>query len=193
MSLVTSRAFTTALNLRASAITLSHQAFIAQVKEPTVSTRIPIQAAQGKEQRVPLNLLNYFYFPNPPLTQKNPAYSYCGDHLDRDGVIYIQGSNGDLTNMDIDCDGIQGGPGNDRRCGYSADTQSQTSFQDAVAGYKKGVSDLNPYVHPYVVFGNVGTKSGFANFDPQSHGVEPLSLMAVVCGDKLVSSDPAML
>lgn len=89
--------------------------------------------------------------------------------------------------MDIDCDGIQDGPGNDGRCGSSSDTQSQTSFMDTVASYGQGVSDLNAFVHPYVVFGNVGTKAGYVNFDPRSVGVEPLSLMAVVCGDKMVS------
>ncbi|ETS80470.1 hypothetical protein PFICI_07999 [Pestalotiopsis fici W106-1] len=114
------------------------------------------------------------------------SWTYCGDHLDMDGIIYIQGTNGQFTNMDIDCDGKQHGPGNDGRCGYSADTQSQTSFQEIVAGYERGINDLNPYVHPYVVFGNVGTKSGYTNFDPQSHGIEPLSLMAVVCSDKLI-------
>ncbi|KAF3021604.1 hypothetical protein E8E14_013849 [Neopestalotiopsis sp. 37M] len=114
------------------------------------------------------------------------SWSYCGDHLDQEGIIYIQGASGQFTNMDIDCDGKQHGTGNDGRCGFSNDTQSQTSFQDIVAGYKQGIDDLNPYVHPYVVFGNVGTKSGYTNFDPQSHGIEPLSLMAVVCGDELI-------
>lgn len=89
--------------------------------------------------------------------------------------------------MDIDCDGTQGGRADDGRCGSSSDTQSQTSFKDTVAGYGKGVKDLDAKIHPYVVFGNTGTKSGYANFDPESHGIEPLSVMAVVCGDKLVS------
>lgn len=85
--------------------------------------------------------------------------------------------------MDIDCDGTQGGKGDDGRCGASTDTQGQTSFQDTVASYKKGVTNLNAFVHPYVVFGNVGNKG---DFKPQSQGVEPLSLMAVVCGGKMV-------
>ncbi|KAM0812872.1 putative Endo-chitosanase [Seiridium cardinale] len=114
------------------------------------------------------------------------SWSYCGDHLDSDGVIYIQGTGGQFANMDIDCDGAQGGAGDDGRCGYSSDTQSQTSFEGTVAAYGKGVKDLNANVHPYVVFGNTGDKSGYANFDPQSHGIEPLSLMAVVCGEKLI-------
>jgi hypothetical protein len=55
-----------------------------------------------------------------------------------------------------------------------------------VQSFGQGVDDLNAFVHPYVVFGNVGSKAGFTNFDPQSQGIEPLSLMAVVCGDKMV-------
>ncbi|TVY59621.1 Endo-chitosanase [Lachnellula suecica] len=110
------------------------------------------------------------------------TFSYCGDHLDDYGVIYLQGTGGALADMDIDCDGVQGGKGDDGRCGTSSDTQSQTSFEDTVASYNKGVSDLNAFVHPYVVFGNVGSKGVF---DPQSKGVEPLSLMAVVCGGKM--------
>lgn len=90
--------------------------------------------------------------------------------------------------MDIDCDGIQNGAGNDGRCGSSSDTQSDTSFEDTVASYGQGINNLNAFVHPYVVFGNVGTKSGYVNFHPQDKGVQPLSLMAVVCGDKMVSS-----
>ncbi len=33
------------------------------------------------------------------------AYCYCGDHVSDYNVIYIQGTGGKLTNMDIDCDG----------------------------------------------------------------------------------------
>ena len=91
--------------------------------------------------------------------------------------------------MDIDCDGTQGGVGDDGRCGSSTDTQDQTSFEDTVQNYNKGVDDLNSYVHSYVVFGNVGNKGGnWPNFDPEAHGIEPLSVMAVVCGNgKMVS------
>jgi hypothetical protein len=94
--------------------------------------------------------------------------------------------------MDIDCDGAQGGPADDGRCGNSQDTQSITSFADTVKAYNKGIQDLNANVHPYVVFGNSGTKSGYKNFNPQNYGVQPLSLMAVVCGNKLVGSHSAL-
>ncbi|KAI1654756.1 glycoside hydrolase family 75 protein [Daldinia decipiens] len=114
------------------------------------------------------------------------SFSYCGDHLEDSKVIYIQGSNSQFANMDIDCDGTQGGPADDGRCGNSDDTQSITSFADTVRGYGKGVRDLDAKIHPYVVFGNVGDKPGFTSFDPQEHGIKPLSVMAVVCGDKLI-------
>lgn len=114
------------------------------------------------------------------------SFCYCGDHLQDDKVIYLTGKNGQFANMDIDCDGTQGGPADDGRCGKSSDTQSITSFADTVRGYGKGVRDLDAKIHPYVVFGNVGGKAGFKSFDPQKHGIEPLSVMAVVCGDKLI-------
>lgn len=87
--------------------------------------------------------------------------------------------------MDVDCDGV-GGVGEDGRCRYelSPDTQNVTSFRDAVVGYGKGLKDLNPYVHPYVVFGNdKGTRhrAGWHPFDPTEKGMKPLSVMAVVC------------
>jgi hypothetical protein len=88
--------------------------------------------------------------------------------------------------MDIDCDGEQNGLGNDGRCGSSTDTQAVTSFQSTIEGYNKGITDLNANVHPYVVFGNEGSKHGWKTFDPREYGVEPLSVMAVVCGGKLV-------
>jgi hypothetical protein len=88
--------------------------------------------------------------------------------------------------MDIDCDGDQSDPG-DGRCGTSEDTQSQTAFKDMVQSYSNGtVDDLNANYIPYVVFGNGGTKEGYTNFEPAQWGIKPLSVMAVVCGDKLV-------
>ncbi|KAK3313968.1 glycoside hydrolase family 75 protein [Apodospora peruviana] len=114
------------------------------------------------------------------------TFSYCGDHLkDASRVVYIKGTGRNFANMDIDCDGEQGGPADDGRCHNSDDTQSVTSFADTVASYGKKVKDLNANVHPYVVFGNEGSKPGWKMFDPQSVGIEPLSVMAVVCGDKL--------
>lgn len=91
-----------------------------------------------------------------------------------------------MVNFDIDCDGIQNGPGNDGRCGPSTDTQGDTAFEDTLTSYNKGVDNLNAFVHPYVVFGNVGSKPGYTVFDPTKNGVEPLSLMVVVCNDSMV-------
>ncbi|KAK1752738.1 chitosanase [Echria macrotheca] len=117
------------------------------------------------------------------------TFSYCSDHLSTQNVIYIQGKKGALADMDIDCDGAQGGPADDGRCsiGRSPDYQGTTAFQDVVASYAAGIKDLNSYVHPYVVFGNTGSRKGWRTFDPTRYGVRPLSVMAVVCdgGDKL--------
>ena len=116
------------------------------------------------------------------------AFAYCGDHVSDYNVIYIKGSGTAFADMDIDCDGEQNGRGDDGRCGSSSDTQSITSFQDVVAGYKKGINDLNAYVHPYVVFGNDGSKSGWKTFSPKAYGIQPLSVIAVVCNGKLVGA-----
>lgn len=104
-------------------------------------------------------------------------------------MLYIHGNNNLFTNMDIDCDGDQSDQG-DGRCGNSDDTQSETAFKDTVQDYSKiagnEVSDLNANFIPYVVFGNEGTKSGYTTFDPTNYSVQPLSVMAVVCGDKMI-------
>ncbi|KEZ40896.1 Glycoside hydrolase family 75 [Scedosporium apiospermum] len=114
------------------------------------------------------------------------SFSYCGDHLDDYNIVYIQGTRGALANMDVDCDGAQGGQADDGRCASSNDTQYVSSFQDTVESYRQGIKDLNANIHPYIVFGNEGSKRGWATFDPREHGIEPLSIMAVVCGDKLI-------
>lgn len=88
--------------------------------------------------------------------------------------------------MDIDCDGQQGDALDDGRCGSSTDTQGETAFKSTIAGYNKGISDLNSFAHPYVVFGNEGTKSGYITFDPRQYGVEPLSVIGVICNNQLV-------
>ena len=89
--------------------------------------------------------------------------------------------------MDVDCDGAQGGPQDDGRCGESTTTIPTTSIKYIIEGYNVGISDLNPHEHSFVVFGNSGTKPGWKTFDPREHGVQKASLMAVVCGDKMVS------
>lgn len=113
------------------------------------------------------------------------SFTYCGDHLDDYGIIYLQGGNGKLANMDIDCDG-RIDRNDDGRCGNDHSTQSTTAMKRYVAAYKNSVADLNPFVHDYVVFGNTGEKPGWITFDPREYGMEPLSLMAVVCNNKLI-------
>lgn len=86
--------------------------------------------------------------------------------------------------MDIDCDGaLEDGDGS---CDSSNDTQGQTTFQADIEGYGKGIKDLNAYVHSYVVLGNDGSKRDYIIFKPEQYGVEPLSIVAVVCGNKMV-------
>lgn len=114
-------------------------------------------------------------------TDEGPTkYGYCQRGLNGKG-FYLKGPDNELVNMDIDCDGEQ--THGDGRCGNSHDTQDTTSFKDEVKE-KYGIPDLNAYVHPYVVLGNEGDYN--PTFDPRKHGVEPLSLVAVVCGDKLI-------
>lgn len=85
--------------------------------------------------------------------------------------------------MDIDCDGNQSR--DDGRCTHHGDTQSETAFKDTVQSYGvDGVEDLDANVHPYIVFGNVGDYS--PTFDPTAYGIEPLSVMAVVCANQLI-------
>lgn len=74
-----------------------------------------------------------------------------------------------------------------------------TSFGSVLASYgRPGVAELNPYVHPYVVFGNapatgkkqhtpsagwhgIKLSQEWRAFDPSAYGMRPLSVMAVVC------------
>lgn len=126
------------------------------------------------------------------MSSRSTAFAYCQDN--QTGVVYLHGTDSRFANMDIDCDGLQSGPV-DGRCGSSSDTQSITAFQSTVAQYSKlagkYVKDLNANFIPYVVFGNYGSKDGYTTFHPTNHGVKPLSVMAVVCGDQLVKSPAA--
>ncbi|KAI5467898.1 fungal chitosanase of glycosyl hydrolase group 75-domain-containing protein [Mariannaea sp. PMI_226] len=107
--------------------------------------------------------------------------AYCGDYLDEYGVIYLQSKNGRFSNLDVDCDGDQGDD-NDGRCSHGDDTQSRTAVKSVIESYDVGISDLDPYLHSYVVFGNVG---GSNDFDPHEYGIYETSVMAVICGDQL--------
>ncbi|KAI2777170.1 glycoside hydrolase family 75 protein [Daldinia loculata] len=113
------------------------------------------------------------------------GFTYCGDHINDYGIIYLQGRNGKLANMDVDCDGLID-KNDDGRCDNAHSTQSTTAMKRYVAAYSNGVPDLNPFVHDYVVFGNTGDKPGWVTFDPRVYGMEPLSVMAIVCNNKLI-------
>jgi Fungal chitosanase of glycosyl hydrolase group 75 len=80
--------------------------------------------------------------------------------------------------MDVDCDGADNTAG---KCGNDPSGQRQTAFKGEAAGY--GITDLNANVHSYIVFGNEGKNP---NWLPSSAGVKSLSVMAVVCGGKMV-------
>ncbi|KFY30845.1 hypothetical protein V493_01614 [Pseudogymnoascus sp. VKM F-4281 (FW-2241)] len=113
--------------------------------------------------------------------------AYCGDHIDDFNVVYIQGKNGQLADMDIDCDGIINSPYSDGRCEASQDTQPQSSYIDLIKGYNVGIKDVDSYIHSYVVLGNYADEgtSGYTTFHPTDYGIEPLSIVAVVCNNKL--------
>lgn len=80
--------------------------------------------------------------------------------------------------MDIDCDGANRSAG---ACANDPSGQSETAFKDTVKTF--GIPDLDANIHPYVVFGNEG---GSPSFNPQP-SMKPLSVMAVVCNNQVVS------
>lgn len=84
--------------------------------------------------------------------------------------------------MDVDCDGADRSAG---KCANDRSGQSQTSFKTTAKKYN--IPDLNSSIHSYVVFGNEGAKP---SFDPRKAGMEPLSVMAVICNSQLASSEP---
>jgi hypothetical protein len=118
-----------------------------------------------------------------------PGFVYCSHNLNTpSSVLFIQGRSGALSNMDVCCDGIQDGPADDGRCDTDPSYLSITAFQWIVESYGVGnQTDLDANVHPYVVFGNTAEdgNDGWPTFDPQQYGIEPLSVMAVLCGGKL--------
>ncbi|KAF3483974.1 chitosanase [Arthroderma uncinatum] len=104
------------------------------------------------------------------------GFTYCGDH---EGIIYITGSSNamGLADMDVDCDGANRSKGD---CANDPSGQGQTSFKDEVAKY--GIEDLDSNKHSYVVLGNEGKSPRYL---PSASGVESLSVVAVVCNNKL--------
>jgi chitosanase len=109
------------------------------------------------------------------------TFEYCGDVK---GAIFIHssGNGGQYANMDIDCDGANRTGG---KCANDPTGQGTTAFQSEVQALKAGIKDLDSNLHPYVVFGNEGKSP---SFDPRKYGMEPLSVMAVVCNNQVVSA-----
>lgn len=91
--------------------------------------------------------------------------------------MWIAGSSS-LADMDVDCDGANSSKG---KCANDRTGQSITAFQDEVSTF--GIGDLDANLHSYVI---LGTK----NFDPRDVGVESLSIVAVVCNNRLVNMTP---
>ncbi|KAI1631641.1 fungal chitosanase of glycosyl hydrolase group 75-domain-containing protein [Biscogniauxia mediterranea] len=120
------------------------------------------------------------YYTSPDSNED--TFGYCADFYQSYGIMYIQGMQRHLADMDVTCKGLHGGPADDGRCN-SPSPPGSTSFSQKVASYKKSIPDLSPYIHPYVVFGNSGTTRPF---EPRQYGIEPLSVMAVVCNGKLI-------
>lgn len=118
-------------------------------------------------------------------------YVYCGDHLKSEGIVYIQGVNGNLAALGPSCAGdtYRYNDDFDSYCDSSLDNPvNPTTFQPIIQSYNVGVSDFNPYVTSFVTFGNVESKNpGFISFDPRKYGIEPMSIIAVVCNNRMVS------
>lgn len=108
----------------------------------------------------------------------SPSFSYCGDVPN---AVFISGDAGQLSDMDIDCDGANNSAGD---CANDPTGQGQTAFKDEIQQYNVGIEDLDSNAHPFVVLGNTGASP---SFDMTSAGVEPLSVVAVVCNNQLVS------
>lgn len=111
---------------------------------------------------------------------------YCKD--DASGAVFLKDSSNGYADVDIDCDGTGMGTGD---CGNDPSGQSMTAFQDLVQQYSNGaISDLNTHIHNFVVLGNDNSAEegdGGQSFDPTGDAdIQPLSVVAVVCGGKLV-------
>ncbi|KIW02779.1 uncharacterized protein PV09_05841 [Verruconis gallopava] len=120
-------------------------------------------------------------FYNGQRTSQN--FSYCQDNSTK--VIYIH-TGSDFASMSVDCNGDQSDRG-DGRCGSAQESYHQTYWKDIVEFYSKGkVFDVNTNFIPYVEFGNYAPEASGTKFDPTQWGIQPLSVMAVICGDKIV-------
>lgn len=111
---------------------------------------------------------------------------YCKD--DASGAVFLKDTSNGYADIDIDCDGAGMGTGD---CGDDPSGQSMTAFKDLVQEYSNGkIDDLNTHIHNFVVLGNDNSAEegdGGESFDPTTDAdIQPLSVVAVVCGEKLV-------
>jgi hypothetical protein len=129
---------------------------------------------------------------------KATTMEYCGDTLHSNHAIFLHLTSGNYAGMNIDCDGVDRRGGSllpsslfplvyhlNKRLGACSNDptgQDQTAFADTVKSYNAGISDLNANIHPYVVFGNSGKSP---SFDPQHFGMQPLSVMAIICNGQM--------
>ncbi|KAF2643803.1 glycoside hydrolase family 75 protein, partial [Massarina eburnea CBS 473.64] len=114
--------------------------------------------------------------------QKEGDTNYCKDNAS--GAIYLKDTSNGYADVDIDCDGAS-------TCSGDGSWQGQTAFQDKVQSFSNGaVKDLNTHIHTFVVLGNDNSPQegdGGKKFDAtKDGGIQPLSVVAVVCGNKLV-------
>ncbi|GAA6048666.1 hypothetical protein JCM3770_002009 [Rhodotorula araucariae] len=89
---------------------------------------------------------------------------YCADSDERPRYVWWQ------SNMDIDCDGSDGSA---EVCQGDGSFQPDTAFRDDEG------KNIDAQAIQYVVIDQD------ADFDPTSFGIQPLSVVAVVCGGKL--------
>ncbi|KAF2000848.1 glycoside hydrolase family 75 protein [Amniculicola lignicola CBS 123094] len=108
---------------------------------------------------------------------------YCKDNPT--GALFLKDDTTGYADMDIDCDGLDRSSGD---CFNDPTGQSQTAFKDLVKEYG-GIEDLSSQIHSYIVLGNDNSETegnGGQKFDPeQDAGIKPLSVVAVVCNNKL--------
>ena len=90
---------------------------------------------------------------------------YCGDHLADFNVVYFQSVLAALPTQ------------------YFDGAASLNSL-DTISLSKAEIQGLNPEVVPFVIFRNDNRE---LSFDPEEYGIEPLSLVAIVCNNQLVS------
>lgn len=111
---------------------------------------------------------------------------YCKDNAS--GAVFLKDNSNGYADVDIDCDGAGMGTGD---CGDDPSGQSMTAFKDLVQQYSGGkIDDLNTHIHNFVVLGNDNSAEegdGGQSFEPtKAAKIQPLSVVAVVCGEKLV-------